>query len=1015
MIQVIQGQKVARKKDQILTDKITRMRKKGGEQYTARLANKLGLPYADLNITPLSTEDIFLIPENIAHDLNVICFHKSGRKLHFGTSKPEDKRLLKHIENLEQNQGVTVLLTVISGASLQKGLNIYKNVLITDKLDTMRLSLGSADLKAFEASTGKLLKLSKDIESLSTTEILSIILTGAIALEASDIHIEPQTDHVRLRYRIDGLLKDVVHIPLANLPTIVSRIKLMSSMKINIRGEAQDGRFSFDIEEQAQDNTTSRKKVDIRTSIIPGKKSENIVMRVLGGDMTTSIESLGLRGKAHKDLMGALGKTDGLILTTGPTGSGKTTTLYSILKHLTNEQNKIITIENPIEYQIEGIVQTEATHDQDFSFANALRSIVRQDPDIILVGEIRDEETAEVALGAALTGHLVLSTLHTNGAIGTIARLTEMGIRPTLIPSASDIFLAQRLVRKLCKHCKQTYEPAQEVAETLMKMISLISPKAEIETPKTITTLYRPVGCVKCGDSGYKGRIGIFEALTIGDKLEEMILEMHGEAELTKQAIEEGFVTMTQDGILKALEGSTSIDEVWRVTSESGMIQDLYDSLMSQTLTKRLTISQQHTINASQKANSISEMQTTIAQATSSNVLPQIIGYATHLRASDIHIEPNDKDVQIRLRIDGTLQTIASIELTSFQQILGEIKVLANIPTTARQGVTDSRFGIFYEGLDETKEATADVRVSIIVGGFGETVVMRLLTSDAIHTDISELGITPYNQERIMQQVRKPHGMILNTGPTGSGKTTTLYSILQMIATDAIKVITIEDPIEYQIPGILQTQVNTEKGYTFANALTSLLRQDPDVIFLGEIRDTETASTATDAAQTGHLVLSTLHTNSAIATLSRLENLNLSRDDITASLNAIIAQRLVRKLCSCKQNRELTQEEQTIITSFLDRVASNPKVTIPKITEGTTYTPGSCAKCNGLGYKGRIALSEVLVLNDAIVSAIMRGALASDIESVAKETGMITIEEDGLLKALSGETTLEEVRRVTML
>jgi len=1007
MIQVIQGSARENKKNQIISDKLSRMEQKGSEHYAARIASKQGLPYIDLHITPLSVSDVFIIPENIAKSLSIICFHSSGKKLSIGTPSPDNQKIGEYITSLQDKKGYIVSLAVISDKSLERGLLLYKNILLADTLDKMRLSLSGDDLEQFTENAGKLINLSENAEAFSTTEILSIVMAGALTLDASDVHIEPQTDHVRLRYRIDGLLRDVIHLPLGNLPTIISRIKMMSNMKINISDEAQDGRFSFD--------TNDGKKVDVRTSVLPGKKSESIVMRILGDNTDiVGIEEIGLTGKAREDLLASLSKTNGIIITTGPTGSGKTTTLYSMVNHIATEQKKIVTIENPIEYHVSGIVQTEVSQGGELSFAGALRSIVRQDPDVILVGEIRDEDTADVAINAALTGHLVLSTLHTNSAIGTIARLAELGVRPSLIPPAADVFLAQRLVRKLCIHCKETYEPATEVAESIMKMIALISPKAGVDTPTEITELYRPVGCVRCNGTGYKGRVGIFEVLTIGETIEQMILDMRSETEITTAAIEEGFITMTQDGLLKALQGITSVEEVWRVTSDSRMIQDLYDNLMSQSLTRRLEVGTHITDQVEANIADINIMHTAILAAETTDTLSLLFAYAKKLHASDIHIEPGDGEAHIRLRIDGTLQTIATISPGIFAHILTEIKDYANIPTTTRQGVTDSRFGVAFEDNDGNREK-ADVRTSIIVGGFGETVVMRLLIKSSLKADITELGITAHNQKRILSQAKKPHGMILNTGPTGSGKTTTLYSLLQMIANDTVKVITIEDPIEYQIPGILQTQVNAEEGYTFSTALTALLRQDPDVIFLGEIRDTETAQTGADAAQTGHLVLSTLHTNNAIATIGRLENLNLSREDITASIGAIMAQRLVRKLCSCKESRAMTEGEQALAQSLVERIEKNSYIDIHLEKSDTLYTPGTCKECNGLGYKGRIALSEVLIFEGEISNHIMRGALPDDIESAAKETGMITIEEDGIIKALAGETTIEEVKRVTML
>lgn len=1003
MVRVIEGEEKQNRKTQALSDRLTHMREKDGEEYTARLAAKLGLPYADLHIVPLSSDDVFTIPENIANELNVICYRRRGRKLTLGSPSPDNDRLLTYIKNLEEKKGWQISLAVISPASLSRGILQYKHVYFVDALDSLRLSLTNKDLESFDSGVGRLLVLKDQSQSLSTTEILTIIFAGAITLEASDVHIEPQKNEIRLRYRIDGVLQDIITLPYSIYKTILSRIKLMSGMMINIRDEAQDGRFSFD---------NGGSQVDMRVSTIPGKNAEGIVLRVLkNSGINTSLESLGIVGKAYEDLEKALTKTDGIILTTGPTGSGKTTTLYTIINHINSPETKVITIENPIEYEFDGIVQTEVSKSKDYTFSKALRAIVRQDPDIILVGEIRDDETADVAVNAALTGHLVLSTLHTNGAIATISRLMELGVRPTLIPPAADIFLAQRLVRKLCS-CKEEYIPAESISESILKMIALISPKAKVEVPTKVDTLYRPVGCEKCHGTGYKGRIGIFEALSITESVEKLILDMAGETEITKVAIEDGFITIAQDGILKALSGTTSIDEVWRVTSESGIIQDLYEELMSQSLSKRLLVTNEHQEHAVEESLSMEKISQMVAASQSDETLPLIFASGTHLRASDIHIEPSESEALVRLRIDGVLQTIATLTLTQFQQLLAQVKVLSDIPTTTRQGVSDSRFGVLKETTDG-EGTKIDVRVSIIVGGFGETIVMRILSSENTLVQIDALGINPYNLERIMSQAHKPYGMILNTGPTGSGKTTTLYSILNAIKSSEIKIITIEDPIEYQIDGILQTQINKEEGYDFAKALRALMRQDPDVILVGEIRDNETAETAVNAAQTGHLLLSTLHTNNAASTVQRLDNLGVGANDLTSSVNAIIAQRLVRKLCSCKVAKEPSEQELALIEKTLTSLPSSPLLEVPN--EKKFYSPGSCPACNGIGFKGRTVVSEVIVMSVELSNQIARGALLQEIIAAAKEGGMLTMEQDGLLKALSGETTLEEVKRTTKL
>ena len=317
-----------------------------------------------------------------------------------------------------------------------------------------------------------------------------------------------------------------------------------------------------------------------------------------------------------------------------------------------------------------------------------------------------------------------------------------------------------------------------------------------------------------------------------------------------------------------------------------------------------------------------------------------------------------------------------------------------------------------YEKEDET-ENKVDVRVSIIVGGYGETIVLRLLSRENVNLDIHSIGIREYNLERIMTQVTKPYGVVLNTGPTGSGKTTTLYSILNEISSPDVKIITIENPIEYQLDGILQTQIDKKAGYTFDTALRALLRQDPDILLVGEIRDEETATTAINAALTGHLLISSLHTNDSVGAIQRLINLGVSTDDLTTATNAFIAQRLVRKLCDCKTEQSLSETDKALVTKVLESIS--PKVSIQKPQTQKEYIPNGCEKCNGIGYKGRTVVSEVFVMDDDLRELIAHGALAPDIKRKAVENGMLTMEQDSILKVLEGITTMEEAKRVTTL
>ncbi len=987
-----------------LTGKVLqRMRGHSEEEQAAQIANKFGLPYADLNIFPVGTESMRIISEEDSRQYGVTVFQKTGKEIKIGLTDPADERILAYIENLKRENGWIIKLYVVSKASLEKIWNKYKNAPLLENLEAMHISLGGEDLEKFEAEFGSMLDLKKRIKEIPTTQIISIIMAGAVKMKASDVHFEPQGDEARMRFRVDGVLQDIGNFPIDIYRFILSRIKMMAKMKINIRDIAQDGHFSVDMDEG---------KINVRTNIIPGNHGESVVMRLLSqADTLLSIEELGLRGLAYEHVYKEISKPHGMVLTTGPTGSGKTTTLYALLNKLNVPGVKIITIEDPIEYEIKNISQTQIAVDRNYTFAEGLRAIVRQDPDVILVGEIRDEETSDISINAALTGHLVLSTLHTNNAPASIPRFIELGVKPNLIAPSVNAFIAQRLVRKLCPDCKEGYIPAKETISSIKKILSIISPKAKIYIPKEIGMLYRPVGCDKCHHVGFKGRIGIFEVLTISESIEKLILEMGSEREITQAALEDGMITMAQDGILKALDGMTSMEEVWRATGQTQFLEEIYEKLMESSLSRAIEISKEDLKIVTENMASIDSLGQFIKSTNQKNVAKYLFASSLLLNVGDIHIEPEEKDVKIRFRIDGILQTIAEVPLTEYPSILGEIKFLSGFASEIRGGVVDGRFAISleepFENITETK---IDVRVSIILGGYGETVVMRILNKSAVTLDIEKLGIRQQNLEKIFAETKKPHGVFLNTGPTGSGKTTTLYSILKVLNKPEVKIITVEDPIEYQLEGILQTPVNDKEGYTFATALRALLRQNPDIMMIGEIRDDETANIAVQAALTGHSILSTLHTNDAAGSIARLENMNVRNDDLSTAVNAVMAQRLVRKLCDCKEKRTATDEEKLKIEKVLANLSSKAGVEVP--SSEFVYEPKGCEKCKHIGYTGRTTISEVLVVDRDIEELITQGVSSSQIQDKAIENGMISMEQDGMLKVLEGETTLEEVERV---
>jgi len=384
-------------------------------------------------------------------------------------------------------------------------------------------------------------------------------MAGAVKSQASDIHLEPHPADVRLRYRIDGVLQDMAIFPKNIYASLANRIKMLGRIKLNVAGVPQNGRFTLAIGEE---------KTDIRLALLPSAYGDEIIMRLLYQNAASlDLNNIGLSPKILEEINHQISKPNGMILVTGPTGSGKTTTLYAFINILNEPGTKIITIEDPVEYKIPGISQTAVNPEGGYTFANGLAAIMRQDPDIIMVGEMRDPDTASAGIQAALTGHRVFSTLHTNSAVGAIPRLIELGVRPSLIPSAANAIIGQRLVRRLCPFCKEEYTPAPEVEEKIKKLLDEIPAAAQIKIPDKIDKLWRAKGCPKC-HHGYKGRIGIFEVFLISPKTEKLILDYAPISEIEKIAIEEGMTTIKQDGLLKALTGITTLSEVEEAAGE---------------------------------------------------------------------------------------------------------------------------------------------------------------------------------------------------------------------------------------------------------------------------------------------------------------------------------------------------------------------------------------------------------------------------------------------------------------
>jgi type IV pilus assembly protein PilB len=547
-----------------LKEKIAKLHRDGEERAAQRLAEKLGLSYVDLGKVPVSLDAVRILPEGEARDAKVAAIELKADKVALATVNPELPATKKAVEELTAKK-YEVKVVVVSPSGMDAAWKFYQFIKpeaenITGKVEITKERLESlkAKLVTIDAVHNEIASL--QLENVSPVAIIEIILAGAMALRTSDIHTEAGEKTAKIRFRIDGLLHDIFDaIPLGAYHAFVSRIKLLSEMKLNVRDAAQDGRFTIGLGDR---------DLEMRVAVIPAEFGETIVMRILDPAATmVTLPQLGLRADNFALVKKKIAQPNGLILNTGPTGSGKTTTLYAFLRTMNDPTMKIITLEDPIEYRIDGIEQTQVNDETGYTFGNGLRAIVRQDPDVILVGEVRDLETADIALEAALTGHLVLSTLHTNDAVGAVPRLINLGVKAVSIGPALSLAIAQRLVRVLCPDCKKEAPTDAPTAEKIKKFLAALPAKVD-KTPYDNYKMYAPVGCPKCNGIGYKGRVGVFEFLEGGPDLEKTILREASEVSLREVAARQDMVTMQQDGILKVLEGKTTLDEVIGATGD---------------------------------------------------------------------------------------------------------------------------------------------------------------------------------------------------------------------------------------------------------------------------------------------------------------------------------------------------------------------------------------------------------------------------------------------------------------
>lgn len=543
---------------------LKKQRQESEERDAKRRAEKLGLPYLDLitTTTPTEFKAMAKIKESEARKAKVVPVQLIGKKMTLAAYDPNTREAQEVIEKFKKDYDLS--LAVASTSGLEHVWDHYKHIGEKGEEISGSITINLEKIERIEKEVSSIKGLEDALENnneMKTSDLVDMVIGGAMALKASDIHIESGKDTNDLRLRIDGILHTITNLSKNSQKALIMRIKLLSDLKLNVKSEPQDGRFTMSLPDR---------DIELRVSTIPSEYGETVVLRLLDPtSLKTELKDLGWRKDDLEIIEKELKRPTGLVLNTGPTGSGKTTTLYAFLKNLISPEIKIITIEEPIEYHIKGISQTQTNKETGYTFAKGLRAIVRQDPDVILVGEIRDKETSDIAMQASLTGHKVFSTLHTNSASGAIPRLIDLGVNINSIGSALNLVIAQRLIRKLCEHCKKQVTIKGEVEKSIKNILNNLPERVKEDDriiPENNFVVYEAAGCKECNDLGYQGRIGIFELFLITEEVESMIKDNPAEVDLFKKAKEQGMVTMQEDGIMKVLKGKTSLNEVEKAT-----------------------------------------------------------------------------------------------------------------------------------------------------------------------------------------------------------------------------------------------------------------------------------------------------------------------------------------------------------------------------------------------------------------------------------------------------------------
>ena len=524
-------------------------------------SKNLKIPLRTVIADDIPLKVLGLIPYDSAKYYKMIPLEKKDSRVEVGMVCPEDLQAQEALKFLFRQQKFSYSIFLITPTVFENLSKQYQSLKkeVTKALEELEVEMDNGGTEKVPVKREEFERMA---EEAPVTKMVAVILRHAVEGKASDIHIEPTKKESKIRFRLDGILHASLFLPLKIHPAVVARIKILSNLKIDETRLPQDGRFGI---------TVGQKNVDFRVSTFPTALGEKVVLRVLDPqESSMSLEGLGLERRNFEILKRAIARPYGMILVTGPTGSGKTTTLYAVLHILNQEGVNIITLEDPIEYFIEGVNQSQVKSEIGYTFATGLRHILRQDPDIVMVGEIRDQETAVLATQASLTGHLVLSTLHTNNALGVIPRLIDLGVAPFLLPPSLSVCIAQRLVRRLCQYCKKEVSPNPKIKEMIIRDFESLPSLMKKEAGGLLKSfkIYEPAGCKKCNPNGYSGRIGLYEILEMTPELSEIVLKEPTESRIKEEAFRQGMITMKQDGILKILEGVTSVEEVLRAAEE---------------------------------------------------------------------------------------------------------------------------------------------------------------------------------------------------------------------------------------------------------------------------------------------------------------------------------------------------------------------------------------------------------------------------------------------------------------